>query len=338
MLKYIIRDVAAVFRFLPYGIVVGIIVAVLLSAVNDRRVRQGKKVLHAASHTCYYMYLAIVLFITFLSRESGSGKGMDLQLFSTFGINARNNAYVAENVLLFIPYGFVCAWAFKGLRKFWKCSLAGFLTSLGIECLQLFTQRGFFQIDDIVTNVAGTMIGYILFRCILRDEESNPRKTRAVYISLTGGAVAVAVLGLIFFANDNAGKPSPASLKAAEYLTEKAEGWLNLDMSGEQKAAVTTFLAPVLVKIAYASEYAALAVVIGFGYQMMKRRRARVVNYFYAVMMCSIVGAVDELLQEYVFGRNGSLMDVALDVCGALIGGCVYVLLSEFIEFLAGDK
>ena len=32
---------------------------------------------------------------------------MDLELFSTWGINDRNNAFVVENVLLFIPYGFV---------------------------------------------------------------------------------------------------------------------------------------------------------------------------------------------------------------------------------------
>ena len=338
MLKYIIRDVSAVFRFLPYGIVVGIIAAILLSAINDRRVKRGKKVVHASSNTCFYMYLAIVLFITFLSRESGSGKGMDLKLFSTFGINDRNNAYVAENILLFVPFGFTCAWAFPALRRFFKCSLAGFAASLSIEFLQLVTQRGFFQIDDILTNVIGTMIGYILFRCVLRDEETNPRRTRAVYIALAGGAVAVTVLGLIFFASDNSGMPGPPSFKAAGFLTERADRWLSLEMSGEEKAAVTNFLAPVLVKTAYASEYAALAVMIGFGYQMMKRKRARVVNYFYAVMMCGIIGTVDELLQQYVFGTGGSLRDVVLDIAGALIGGCVYVVLSELFEFLAGDK
>lgn len=338
MLKYIIRDVSAVFRFLPYGIVVGIIVAILLSAVNDRRVRRGIKVVPAASHTCFYMYVVIVLFITFLSRESGSGKGIDLQLFSTFGINERNNAYVAENVLLFVPFGFTCAWAFPGLRKFFRCSLAGFLSSLGIECLQLVTQRGFFQLDDILTNVIGTMVGYILFRCVLKDEETNPRRTRVVYIALAGGAVAVTVMGLIFFASDNSAVPSPPSMKAASFLVEHIDSWLSMGLGSEDKAAVISFLAPVLVKTAYASEYAALAVVIGFGYQMMKRKRARVVNCFYAIMMCCIVGAVDELLQEYVFTGNGSPADVVLDICGALIGGCVYLVLSELFELLAGDE
>ena len=56
--------------------------------------------------SCLVMYVAVLLAITYFSRESGSRSGMmDLELFSTWGINNRNNAYVVENVLLFIPYG-----------------------------------------------------------------------------------------------------------------------------------------------------------------------------------------------------------------------------------------
>ena len=101
MIEYIIRDMVSVFRYLPYGLVVGILVAIILAAVNDRRVRRLKKPIPVAAVTSFFMYTAIILFITFLSRENGSRSGIDLQLFSTWGINARNNAYVVENVLLF---------------------------------------------------------------------------------------------------------------------------------------------------------------------------------------------------------------------------------------------
>ena len=159
--EYIIRDVMAVFRYLPYGLVVGIVVAILLGAINDRRVRRNKKPISVAAVTSFFMYTAIILLITFFSRESGSRRGVDLELFSTWGINARNNAYVVENVLLFIPYGFVCAWAIRAARKFWVCAGLGLFSSIAIECLQLATGRGFFQIDDILTNLMGAVIGYI---------------------------------------------------------------------------------------------------------------------------------------------------------------------------------
>ena len=91
---------------------------------------------------------------------------MDLKLFSTWGINTRNNAYVVENVLLFIPYGFFGSMAFEKLRRFFPSMALGTVTSLGIECMQLITKRGYFQTDDIWTNILGTMIGFCVFRLL----------------------------------------------------------------------------------------------------------------------------------------------------------------------------
>lgn len=163
MYIYIVRDLLAVFRYLPYGLIVGIFAALFLGAWNDRKKRKGKRTFSVAAATCFLMYAAIILCITFLSRESGSGQKVDLQLFSTWGINDRNNAYVVENVLLFIPFGFISPCAFKIFRKLHICVAAGFLSSLSIELLQLLTQRGFFQIDDIITNTLGMLIGYLFF-------------------------------------------------------------------------------------------------------------------------------------------------------------------------------
>ena len=110
------------------------------------------------------IYLSVMLIITFLSREGGGGSVFDLKLFSTWGINDRNNALVVENVLLFVPYGFFGCWAFERAKGFLWCTLMGAATSLTIETLQLVTGRGFFQIDDIVTNTLGAMVGWLIFR------------------------------------------------------------------------------------------------------------------------------------------------------------------------------
>ncbi len=168
MLKYLVRDLLSALRFLPWGIVAGIVVVMILNMVNVRRSHTGRKSVPTPAAVCFYMYVVILLVITFFSRESGSGRGIDLELFSTWGINDRNNAYVVENVLLFIPYGVVCSWYLKKIRSFVACTALGLLSSLGIEWLQLLTQRGVFQIDDILTNMLGSMIGYLLFRIICR--------------------------------------------------------------------------------------------------------------------------------------------------------------------------
>lgn len=115
------------------------------------------------SRTLFYTYLAVIMVITLFSRESGKSRGLDLELFSTWGINDRNNAYVIENVLLFVPYGIFYPLAHLYARKCWFCLMMGAMTSLFVELLQLFTGRGFFQIDDILTNILGTVAGYLLY-------------------------------------------------------------------------------------------------------------------------------------------------------------------------------
>ena len=154
-------------KFLPYGLVMGAVISVtLLWAAWRIRKLGGRTVEQLWPKSAFWTYLSVMLMITFLSRESGSGQGMDLQLFSTWGINDRNNAYVVENVLLFIPYGFLGAWVRGPMRRFFGCAFLGAATSLGIEFLQLVTKRGFFQVDDILTNTLGTVIGYLLFRLL----------------------------------------------------------------------------------------------------------------------------------------------------------------------------
>ncbi len=173
MIKYLFRDLSNVSRYLPYGLAAGMLTAFGLSVVNDHRVRRGRRPFSVAATTCFFMYVVILLFITFLSRETGSGRGIDLELFSTWGINDRNNAYVVENVLLFIPYGFVCAWAIPPARRFLACLLLGLATCVGIEYLQLVTQRGYFQIDDVLTNTLGAIVGWVLFRCVPRRRKET---------------------------------------------------------------------------------------------------------------------------------------------------------------------
>lgn len=339
MIDYVVKDVGAVLRYLPYGIVVGILVAIILSAVNDRRVRRKKKPIPVAAVTSFFMYVVIMLFITFLSRESGSRTGkVDLKLFSTWGINGRNRAFVMENVLLFIPYGFVCAWAIRPARKFLTCTALGLLTSLGIECMQLYTARGYFQIDDILTNTLGAMIGYVLFRCVLNEEHTGSQRARLVYVFLAGIMMCAMIVGIVAFSSDRPEQSNATSVRVTEFVVDKSGDWLNMDLTAAEHAAAVKFLNPILRKMAHASEYAALSIVVGFGYQMMKRKRAKVVNYFYAVMMCGLIALADEALQKYVFARGGRMMDVFIDVLGAIVGGCVYIFLSELFAFLAGEE
>lgn len=165
MIEFIEADLSQAFGYLPYGLAVGIPAAVVaVRLINAGRKKKRKQPVSWIPITAFCIYSAVMLAITFLSRESGSRTGgMDLRLFSTWGINSRNNAFVIENVLLFIPYGFFCSWNFTRRKKLFWCTLLGAATSLGIETMQLLTGRGYFQIDDIVTNTLGAFAGGLLY-------------------------------------------------------------------------------------------------------------------------------------------------------------------------------
>ena len=162
MIEDIIKDMMSVARYLPFSLLVGIPAGVLLGGVG--RKKAGRKKGTDICVLLFFIYFAALIMITFLSRESGSRSGrIDLELFSTWGINARNNAYVVENILLFFPYGILGSLTFPKMRRMGYCVATGAFTSICIESLQLVTGRGYFQIDDILTNTLGMFLGYLVF-------------------------------------------------------------------------------------------------------------------------------------------------------------------------------
>lgn len=71
------------------------------------------------------------------------------------------------NVILFLPLGFFLPVLWKKYRNPWAAILFGFCTSLLIEVLQVFTFRAT-DVNDLMTNTAGTLLGYCAGRLALR--------------------------------------------------------------------------------------------------------------------------------------------------------------------------
>ena len=63
------------------------------------------------------------------------------------------------NVLVFIPVGMLIGLSFRKLA-WWKALLGGCLLSVSIELLQLILRRGFSELDDVMHNTIGCVIGY----------------------------------------------------------------------------------------------------------------------------------------------------------------------------------
>ena len=84
---------------------------------------------------------------------------LDSHVYSTTAI-----INLGGNVILFIPLGFFLPRAFPSLNKFHRTLLATVLIISAVELTQLFTLLGCCDIDDLILNVMGATLGYILHK------------------------------------------------------------------------------------------------------------------------------------------------------------------------------
>ena len=126
----------------------------------------GKKstIRHKIPFTFFLAYFLVIFRIAFLCRKPGSRKAISLVLFETWGQSFHMHATFVENIIMFIPFGVMLPILFRKFRNGWLCVLAGFICSCSIEIVQHITQIGYLQLDDVVTNTTGTLLGWLAWK------------------------------------------------------------------------------------------------------------------------------------------------------------------------------
>lgn len=71
---------------------------------------------------------------------------------------------LAGNILLFIPAGFLLPRIFRKQQNFFFFLLTCASSILVVELAQLFSLLGSFDIDDLILNLIGMVIGYAIYR------------------------------------------------------------------------------------------------------------------------------------------------------------------------------
>lgn len=131
--------------------------------------------LHKCSLFCLGMYLTMLLSLTVSPIYGWSlnnlGHKINLIPFTVIKTMWQNPINFFGNIFAFLPFGFLLVLLCNYCRKAYITGLLGAGLSFVIEFLQLFEARGT-DIDDILLNTLGTMIGYllgILFLTIFED-------------------------------------------------------------------------------------------------------------------------------------------------------------------------
>lgn len=89
-------------------------------------------------------------------------KTIKMYINYSYKLNSFEN--LVGNVVVFVPFGFLLPYIQEKSRKLQVLLLNAFLFVLGIEVFQLFSAFGAFDVDDILLNCFGAVLGWILYR------------------------------------------------------------------------------------------------------------------------------------------------------------------------------
>ena len=127
--------------------------------------------------TVFIIYCLILVYVLFLSRGTRVGFTFAeyMRRFTNFipfktiieYVQRYSNGYwrlatlnLLGNLALFVPMGMALPCLFKKLNRFWKVLLTVLGMVVIVELVQGVLRVGSIDIDDVIFNVVGAMIGY----------------------------------------------------------------------------------------------------------------------------------------------------------------------------------
>ena len=152
-----------------------VILPFLITFVTLRRVYKFKRIPQTKGIfiklAVFVMYIFAVFYFTgvgtmFDLKRCGIQLSADQINLFPFSTDIDITGYFL-NIILFLPLGFFLPFIWANIGKFKYMVLSGFSFSLLIEISQMFNNRRT-DIDDLLLNTFGTLIGYLLFRVFIR--------------------------------------------------------------------------------------------------------------------------------------------------------------------------
>ncbi len=140
--------------------------------------REKSRWMQAAGWILFFVYLALLVYLLFFSETYGRRVSPDrvyrynLQPFQEirrfilywrqlgFGAALTN---LGGNIVGFLPFGFFLPALCVRLQRLVPVLALGFSLSLAVELIQLVTRVGIFDVDDLILNTLGVLLGYWAF-------------------------------------------------------------------------------------------------------------------------------------------------------------------------------
>ena len=163
--KYIV----GLYNDVPIEVYLGLIAVFAIGLFLVLKFSNDKKHFRLVPKLLLIEYLALLLCSTVLFRTESKDVRYSVEpLWSYESIQYGHLELIAENVMnvvVFIPMGFLLGCSFRKMRL-WKVLLIGTCISATVEGLQFYYKRGFSEVDDVIHNTIGCLLGYCAF-CML---------------------------------------------------------------------------------------------------------------------------------------------------------------------------
>ncbi len=153
------------------------LVVVVAIRVSYIKINHEKFVFYREFLNFIFVIYALLLFELLTSTEMNTNSGYNLVPFTEifrYEIGSQMFIYnVIGNILIFVPFGYFVSGYVKA-NKVSHILFISILTSLTVELVQLNIGRSF-DIDDIILNVAGSILGFLLYIGLTAIKKHLPR-------------------------------------------------------------------------------------------------------------------------------------------------------------------
>ncbi|HIR59896.1 MAG TPA: VanZ family protein [Candidatus Onthousia excrementipullorum] len=193
------RTIGNVFEFSLPMIIISVVVAITLRVadiVKNKREFCFYKELIALSFIIYILCLFQV--VTFQDNNNISSNNL-IPFREMFRYDLGSRLFlknVLGNIIMFLPYGFFTSYFLKE-KKLLPIFILTAVASLTIESTQLMIGR-VFDIDDILLNIVGGILGHYLYIVILKIGDMCPRVLqREWFLNLVSIILLVGLITLL---------------------------------------------------------------------------------------------------------------------------------------------
>ena len=130
--------------------------------------------------TIWWIYIALLLLVVIIKFRGSFGELENKIIATPFGTNynlipfnsiGEQLAHISEgwarfnllgNIIPFVPFGFLLPITYPKANSFLKVLMVSLLFLFLMETFQFITRLGSFDIDDIILNTIGIIIGYFI--------------------------------------------------------------------------------------------------------------------------------------------------------------------------------